>query len=333
MAENFYPLPPELLCQIIDYLPTTSRASLLHALPLLRATVSQSIILSRSQTDDRTTLLHTLSINGDAKLLAALLASHPSMPCTILDKSNRTPISLACEAGHLNIVKLLCGSKDAKPDAHDHRDSRFPRRTPLSWAAGAGHLDIVKYLIENNLSVPDKADSWARTPLLWAVKGGHVPVVRYLVEQENTFGYLDGEDPSPEDPDPDPDPPAIPFCDLVGINRDDEDGITPLLCAVQARNPEIVGILLRRMDLNVNRRFGMSWGTALSFAAELGDVEIVRLLVARDDVDVNIRDRDGLTAIARARARGHFAIVARLQSRARQWRGLNREEGTDTVDR
>jgi ankyrin repeat protein len=328
MADNFYTLPPELLSEIIGYLPTTSRATLLHALPLLRPTVSQSLIHSPNLTEDRNTLLHTLSIHGDAKLLAALLSSHPSMPCTILDKSKRTPLSLACEAGHLTIVKLLCGWKDVKPDASDPRDSRFPGRTPLSWAAGAGHLEIVKYLIESNLSIPDKADSWARTPLLWAVEGGHVPVVQYLVRQENMFGYLVGE-PSSEDPDLNSYLP-IPFCDLVGVNNDDEDGITPLLCAVQARNTEIVGILLMRMDLNVNRRFGMSWRTALSFAAELGDVEIVRLLLARGDIDVNIQDRDGLTAIAGARARGHVAVVTLLRSRARELRGFNREGGTDT---
>ncbi|KAL2812220.1 ankyrin repeat-containing domain protein [Aspergillus granulosus] len=304
----------------MSHLPTISKATLLHALPLLRPAVPQTLILSHDLTEEANTL-HTLSKTGDAKLLTVLLVSDPTIPCTIFNKSKRTPLSLACEAGHLPIIQLLCARPDVKPDASDPRDSRFPGRTPLSWAAGKGHLTIVRYLIEGGLSVPDKADSWARTPLLWAVRGGHVSVVEYLTRQENMFGYLDPNQNSDWSLSSTDNPVLIPPCDFVGINNDDEDGVTPLLCAVRERNVEIVKILLSQMDLNVNRGFRMNWRTVLTVAVRMGAVEIVELMLRRADLDIDIEDRDGLTAIEWARLLGHATVVLHLL-RARGSRGL-----------
>ena len=47
-------------------------------------------------------------------------------------------------------------------------------------------------------------------------------------------------------------------------------------------------------------------------AAQIGCEEVVKLLLAREDTDVNSRDRDGRAALLAAAGNGHEAIVRQL---------------------
>ncbi|KFZ00714.1 hypothetical protein V500_00962, partial [Pseudogymnoascus sp. VKM F-4518 (FW-2643)] len=55
--------------------------------------------------------------------------------------------------------------------------------------------------------------------------------------------------------------------------------------------------------------------TALSWAAEKGDEAVVKLLVERDDVVADSKDKDGRTALSWAAESGHEAVVKLLVER------------------
>jgi ankyrin repeat protein len=69
--------------------------------------------------------------------------------------------------------------------------------------------------------------------------------------------------------------------------------------------------------------------TPLSWAAQMGHETVVKLLVARDDVDINSKDIWGRTPLSVAAERGHEAVVATLLACAAV--NMNSKESGDLV--
>ena len=63
-------------------------------------------------------------------------------------------------------------------------------RTPLMMAAEYGHLDVVKLLIDNGANI-NKTDVRGRTPLMMAASYGHLDVVKLLLDQIKVGSNLD----------------------------------------------------------------------------------------------------------------------------------------------
>ena len=55
-----------------------------------------------------------------------------------------TPLSLACQEGHLDLVKYLLVNESSIDPVYELNDGR----TPLHLACSKGQLDTVKFLIE-----------------------------------------------------------------------------------------------------------------------------------------------------------------------------------------
>lgn len=94
----------------------------------------------------------------------------------------------------------------------------------------------------------------------------------------------------------------------------DQDGRTPLMWAANEGNEEAVRVLLHRQDVDVNTLSSPQHGswptTALAWAAFNGHVATVELLLERDDIDVNlISDPESLTPLEEAAGNGHEAVV------------------------
>ncbi|MEJ1157039.1 ankyrin repeat domain-containing protein [Prosthecomicrobium sp. N25] len=194
----------------------------------------------------------------------------------------------------------------------------LPDATPLFRAAGAGDLPAVRDLLAGGMPA-DPRDGFGQTPLLLAVQGGHVEVAEALMAAGADVNAQAG-------------------------NRD-----TPwLLAGALGRTAILKAMVPRGPDLTVRNRFG---GNALIPACErghvdaiafllttgidvdhvndlgwtclleiviLGDggprhVEAARLVLAAG-ADPNLADRDGVTPLAHARARGQTRVAALIEA-------------------
>jgi hypothetical protein len=86
----------------------------------------------------------------------------------------------------------------------------------------------------------------------------------------------------------------------------DSRGRTPLFFAVRNGHLEVVRLLLARDDVDVNSQ------SPLSCAAAYGHLEVIRLLLARDDVDINKTDRCGRSPLSYAAADENLEMVRLL---------------------
>jgi len=100
------------------------------------------------------------------------------------------PIHMACQEGHLKVVKILLkGGTDLGV-----KDDGEP---VLLRAVGSGHLGVVKYLIKNGCDVNDRRINGGDTPLHIACGWGRFKEVVVLVAGGANINALDDEKRSP----------------------------------------------------------------------------------------------------------------------------------------
>jgi ankyrin repeat protein len=75
-----------------------------------------------------------------------------------------------------------------------------------------------------------------------------------------------------------------------------------LIAFVLCRDDAIVKLLLARNDVDVNLKDGGGW-SPLFYAIGKGDDAIVKVLLSRDDVDVNSKDQKSWSSLSYAIAR------------------------------
>ena len=93
--------------------------------------------------------------------------------------NGQTPLSLACQEGHLDLVKYLVNERSIDP-VYELNNGM----TPLHLACGKGQLDTVKFLIEEKGCDPMYySEELQQTPYASACVHGHLDVVRYLTEE------------------------------------------------------------------------------------------------------------------------------------------------------
>merc|ERR1712070_1844 len=103
--------------------------------------------------------------------------------------NGKTPLYVACQAGHLRLANFLCETGAEKDQAMNGG------KTPLYIASQVGHLDVVRLLCDAGADRSQTKNS-RRNPLRVASQMGHFDVVRFLSGGKldaDVNGEVDGE--------------------------------------------------------------------------------------------------------------------------------------------
>ena len=217
---------------------------------------------------------------GDATGLQALLLKDRSSvrwQLNMCDECERTPLYVACRAGHTEAARVLLEAGAAV----DQAKNAFLAQgvTALHAAAHFGHAETAKLLIHAGASLDRPSDKGS--PLLIACQRGHVEVARLLVACHAAV-------------------------DLI----DDADGATALLIACQEKQTEVVRVCLEAgADVDRPAKDGV---TPLFLACEDGNIAIAALLSEYGAMRKG-PPSDPWTAESVAGAHGHTELVEWLQ--------------------
>ncbi len=193
------------------------------------------------------------------------------------DERGVTPLERAVTEGDTNAVAALI-QRGVDVNAKSHTG-----RTALSWAAFQGRLEIVRALARAgaDLNVRDE-QGW--TPLSLAFEAGHFTVVKALVDA----GADVNRDQLRKD-----------------VNARGASGQTPL---ERASSHDDIDSLRALMQLGADPNAPDISGRTLLFG---GRLEVVRAMIA-GRADVNLKDKQGWTALTLAAIGGNAAIVQAL---------------------
>ena len=185
-----------------------------------------------------------------------------------------TPLHLATEEGHLEIVQALI-TAGANIEATDHQGN-----TPLHLAVNHGHLKVVQALVNAgaNKDTPNKLGC---TPLHLAVNHGHLKVVQALVN--------------------------------AGAKKDATTMLdeTPLHLAAEKGHLEVVRALV---NAGANKDATTILGkTPLHLAAENGHLKVVQALITAG-ANIATQDHAQQTALDIAQANGKQDVVNYLSN-------------------
>jgi ankyrin repeat protein len=191
-------------------------------------------------------------------------------------KSGSTPLLLACSGyGQYEIVKWLIDH------GADITAKRWNTENALIRAAQFGDTTTVSLLVSKGFAIDSTA--WGYTPLINAVGTGNWPVVFWLLDH--------GAD----------------------VNIADPNNRLPVLFAALAGNAEVVYALLAHTnDINIpDKMFGM---TPLMWATqdEYDNPGIIQAFLKKG-ARVNLKAKDGSTALYWAQKKGNTATVALLK--------------------
>lgn len=228
--------------------------------------------------------LTDLDLGGSVKksILTALLATLMASPSQSKEKTMQTSseMQLLEATQNHNVEKVRCLLK--QKIKIDEKDSQG--RTALLVATRNNDIEIARLLIEAGADV-NVQDQIQDSPLLYAGAAGRLEILKLILKAKPNFKIY---------------------------NR---FGGTALIPAAEKGHVEVVKELLKT-SININHVNNLGW-TALMEAVVLSDggpvhQEIIRLLVAAG-ADVNIPDRDKVTALTHARKKGFKEIVTILE--------------------
>ena len=189
----------------------------------------------------------------------------------------------------------------------------------LHEAAARGDLEAIARLLAEGLDI-DARDADGRTPVMTATVARQTAAVRALVEAEADVDIRDDRLDNP-----------FLFAGAEGLldilRLVNEAGADPaitnryggiaLIPACEREHVEVVRYLLEQSDVDVDHVNNLGW-TGLLEAIILADgaaahQEIVRLLL-ENGADPDLADRDGVSPLAHARAKGQAEIAALLEA-------------------
>ncbi|XP_042188295.1 inversin isoform X3 [Callorhinchus milii] len=261
------------------------------------------------------TPLHLATRHKSAKCLALLLKFMAPGEVDTQDRNKQTALHWSAYYNHPEHVKLLIkhDSNIGIPDiegkiplhwAANNKDATaihtvkcileaaptesllnwqdYEGRTPLHFAVADGNKAVVDVLTLYEGCNITSYDNLFRTPLHWAALLGHAQIGHLLLERNKS-----------------------------GTIPSDSQGATPLHYAAQSNFAETVEVFLNHPSVKDDP--DLEGRTAFMWAAGKGSDDVMRtMLRLKSDIDINISDKYGGTALHAAALSGHVSTVKLL---------------------
>ena len=252
---------------------------------------AQSLLLPNIKNSSGLTPLHLAAQNGHTEIVQLLLQNNADP--NIQDNNGDTPLHFSSENDHTETVQLLL-QNNADPNIQNNDDD-----TPLHIACEGDltependHIEIVKLLLQNNAD-PNIQVNNGDTPLHITSNLGHTDIFKLLLQYNADPNIPDNANQTPLH-----DASLFGFTEIVKLllqnnvdhNIQANDGNTPLYLASLHENTETVQLLLNyNADPNIQNNNGE---TPLSIAIYRNNLEIISLILAYN----NTKELQQLTA-------------------------------------
>lgn len=260
----------------------------------------------------KVTALHLATYLDIVPLANRLL--HDDHNPSVKDDNDNTPLFLAADLGHKEMVKLFL-ENGASPDVmgyyRDDKGLHTVSGTPLLLAVLRGHVSIVQLLLETGQVDVDVFDYNYRTPIFLAAENGDAPMMELLLET----GKFDVNKTSLLSRAPLMAAASQGHTSIIkllvktrnlNLEACDRDGRTPLIAAAAKGHASVVKTLLETGNVDVQAS-DIHGTTPLKAAANCEP--IIKLLLETGRIDHETRDEDGATLLIAAAAKNHVSIV------------------------
>ncbi|XP_006864807.1 PREDICTED: LOW QUALITY PROTEIN: inversin [Chrysochloris asiatica] len=210
-----------------------------------------------------------------------LLIKHDSN-IGIPDVEGKIPLHWAANHKDPSAVHTVRCILDAAPTESLLNWQDYEGRTPLHFAVADGNVTVVDVLTSYESCNITSYDNLFRTPLHWAALLGHAQIVHLLLERNKS-----------------------------GTIPSDSQGATPLHYAAQSNFAETVKVFLKHPSVKDDS--DLEGRTSFMWAAGKGSDDVLRtMLTLKSDIDINMADKYGGTALHAAALSGQVSTVKLL---------------------
>ncbi|CAK9264898.1 unnamed protein product [Sphagnum jensenii] len=257
------------------------------------------------------TALHIAARKGSAQIVGSLLQM-PGVEVNVQDDRSFTPLDLAIEKGHVEVVELLL---EYTSTSDLERKQKCSGNTPLHIATKSGHLELTNLLLEHANKLHFNKENADQNGAHLNNEEGHVDEVKGVLEHSESYikeKNNDGNTPlhlSLEEGHAKVVQFLLTSCNTLDLEVENVAGQTPLHLATLGGHDEVVKVWLEHAKLNLKVK-NKEGNTPLHLASLGGHVKVVNMMLEhRKELDFHSQNKDGNTIFHLATKGGHLEVV------------------------